>query len=88
MLQEILIQNLDVVFVGTTVAETSDELGFYYLQPKNRLWEMLEFANITPTLIISPSDRKALVDAKRTSLLNDVYKQFVKFLAAWTKNAS
>lgn len=76
MLPEILIQNLRVVFVGLAVAETSDELGFYYLGTKNRFWEMLEFAGISPTLIVSPSDRKALVDAKHTGVLNDVYKQF------------
>jgi G:T/U-mismatch repair DNA glycosylase len=76
MLPEILIQNLHVVFVGTTVAETSDELGFYYLGTKNRFWDLLEYAHITPTLIISQSDRKALVDAKHTGVLNDLYKQF------------
>ncbi|MBI5020975.1 MAG: hypothetical protein HZB59_06020 [Ignavibacteriales bacterium] len=76
MLKEILIQNLRVVFVGTTVAEISDELGFYYLTPKNRFWEMLEYANITSTIVISQSDRKALADAKNTGVLNDLYKQF------------
>ena len=76
MLKEILIQNLRVVFVGTTVAETSDELGFYYLGTKNRFWEMLEYAGISPAAVVSPSDRKALVDAKHTGVLNDVYKQF------------
>jgi len=76
MLKEILIQKLRVVFVGTTVAEISDELGFYYLTPKNRFWEMLEYANITPALVISPSDRKALVGAKQTGILDDLYKQF------------
>ncbi len=76
MLKEILIQNLRVVFVGTSVAETSDELGFYYLGTKNRFWEMLEYAGISPTSVVSPSDRKALVDAKHTGVLNDVYKQF------------
>ena len=76
MLKEILIQKLRVVFVGTTVAEISDELGFYYLTPKNRFWEMLEYANITPTIVISQSDRKALVGAKRTGILDDLYKQF------------
>src|SRR5437867_4216909 len=73
---EILAQNLRVVFVGTAVAEISDELGFYYLAPKNRFWEMLEYAAITPALIVSPSDRKALVDAKHTGVLDDRYKQF------------
>ncbi|HEV8538944.1 MAG TPA: uracil-DNA glycosylase family protein [Bacteroidota bacterium] len=76
MLPEILIQNLRVVFVGTAVAETSNELGFYHLGAKNRFWEMLEFARISPTLVVSPSDRKALVDAKHTGVLNDVYKKF------------
>ncbi|MBI5476223.1 MAG: hypothetical protein HY964_05735 [Ignavibacteriales bacterium] len=37
---------------------------------------MLEYANITPTIVISQSDRKALADAKHTGVLNDLYKQF------------
>jgi G:T/U-mismatch repair DNA glycosylase len=76
MLPEILIQNLRVVFVGTTVAEASDELGFYYLGPRNRFWDMLEYSRITPTIVISKADRKALVDAQHTGVLNDIYKQF------------
>ena len=76
MLNEILIQNLRVLFVGTSVAEISDELGFYYLTPKNRFWEMLEYAKITPTIVISERDRKALVGAKQTGILDDLYKQF------------
>jgi double-stranded uracil-DNA glycosylase len=76
MLPEILIQNLRVVFVGTTVPEISDDLGFYYLSPKNRFWEMLDYARITPTVIVSQSDRKALADAKHTGVLDDRYKQF------------
>lgn len=76
MLPEILLQNLNVVFVGTAVTETSDELGFYYLGTKNRFWDMLAYSGISPTLIISESDRKALVDAKHTGVLTDVYKQF------------
>ncbi|MDI6766698.1 MAG: uracil-DNA glycosylase family protein [Bacteroidota bacterium] len=76
MLKEILIQNLRVVFVGATVAETSDELGFYYIGKNNRFWEMLEYANITPKMVISQSDRNALVGAKQTGVLDDLYKQF------------
>ncbi len=76
MLREILVQNLNVVFVGTAVTETCDELGFYFLGPKNRFWDLLEYAGISPTSIVSPSDRKALVDAKHTGVLNDLYKQF------------
>jgi len=76
MLKEILNQNLRVVFVGTAIAETSDELGFYYLGPNNRFWSLLEYGGITPTSVVSPSDRKALVGAKQTGILDDLYKQF------------
>jgi G:T/U-mismatch repair DNA glycosylase len=76
MLKEILMQNLRVLFVGTNVTETSDELGFYYLGTKNKFWEMLEYSRIAPTFIITQSDRKALVDAKHSGVLTDVYKQF------------
>jgi len=76
MLPEILVQNLHVVFVGTTVSEIADELGMYYVGPKNMFWQMLEFSRLTPTLVVSESDRKALADAKHSGVLNDVYKQF------------
>jgi G:T/U-mismatch repair DNA glycosylase len=76
MLAEILISNLNVVFVGTTVSEVSDELGFYYLGPRNRFWEMLEYSGIVPGMVISASDRKVLADAKHTGVLTDMYKQF------------
>ncbi|HMD13769.1 MAG TPA: uracil-DNA glycosylase family protein [Bacteroidota bacterium] len=76
MLPEILVQNLRIVFVGTAVAEISDELGMYYVNPKNLFWQMLEYSRITPTLVVSDSDRKALADAKQSGVLNDVYKQF------------
>jgi G:T/U-mismatch repair DNA glycosylase len=76
MLKEILVQNLHIVFVGMVTPEISDELGFYYLTPKNRFWEMLEYANLTSPIVISQSDRKALEDAKHTGVLNDLYKQF------------
>src|SRR5438093_4934 len=76
MLPEILAQNLNILFVGTSISQTSDELGFYYLTPKNRFWEMLEYAALTPSLIISASDRKALVDAQHTGVLDQLYKQF------------
>jgi len=76
MLAEILIQNLSVVFVGSAISETSDELGFYYLGPNNSFWELLEFARITPTHVLPPSERKVLVNAKKDGVLNDMYKQF------------
>lgn len=75
MLPEILMQNLRVVFVGTTISETSDELGFYYLGPNNRFWFLLEYAGITPTSVVSPSERKVLFDAKKDRVLNEMYKK-------------
>jgi G:T/U-mismatch repair DNA glycosylase len=75
MLPEIWAQNLNVVFVGTTVAETSDQLGFYYLGPNNRFWFLLEYAGITPSSLVSPSERKVLVNAQKDGVLNDTYKQ-------------
>lgn len=75
MLPEILAQNLKVVFVGTAIAETSDELGFYYLGPNSRFWFLLEYAGIIPTSLISSSERKVLVNAKKDGVLNDIYKQ-------------
>lgn len=75
MLPEILVQNLSVVFVGTTISETSDELGFYYLGPNNRFWPLLEYAGITPTSVVSPSERKILVNAKKDGVLNEMYKK-------------
>ena len=76
MLPEIFVRNLSIVFVGTTVAEISDELGFYYLGPNNRFWSMLEYAGITHTPLVSPSERKVLVNAKKDGVLTDIYKQF------------
>ena len=76
MLPEILVQNLHVVFVGTSVSEIADELGMYYVSPKNLFWQMLEYSRLTPTMVVSESDRKALSDAKHSGVLNDVYKQF------------
>lgn len=76
MLPEILTQNLRVVFVGTTVSETSDELGFYYLGPNNQFWSLLEYASITPTVVVSAPERKILINAKKDGVLNEIYKKF------------
>lgn len=76
MLPEIWAQNLSVMFVGTAVAETSDQLGFYHLGPNNRFWFLLEYAGITPASLVSPSDRKVLVSAQKDGVLNDTYKLF------------
>lgn len=76
MLPEIWEPNLSVMIVGTAIAETSDQLGFYYVGPNNRLWFLLEYAGLTPASIVSASDRKALVSAHKDGVLNDTYKLF------------
>ena len=75
MLPEIWAQNLTVVFVGTTVTELSDQLGFYHLGANDRFWYLLEYAGIMPTSLVSPSERKVLVNAQKDGVLNDTYKQ-------------
>jgi G:T/U-mismatch repair DNA glycosylase len=75
MLSEILTQNMNILFVGSTISEMSDELGFYYLGPNNTFWDLLEFARITPVSLVSSSERKVLMNAKKDGVLNDIYKQ-------------
>jgi G:T/U-mismatch repair DNA glycosylase len=71
MLREIWEPDLPVVFVGTAVEELSDALGFYHLHPRNRFWALLEICGITPTRIITPSERKALADGHARGNLSD-----------------
>jgi G:T/U-mismatch repair DNA glycosylase len=75
MLPEILTRNLRVLFVGTTVSEASNDLGFYYLGPNNRFWGLLEYAGITPEPVVTPQERKILMDTLKTHALNDMYKK-------------
>ena len=75
MLPEILTRKLRLLFVGTTVSETSNELGFYYLGPNNRFWGLLEYAGITPTSVVTPQERKILVDTLKTHALTEMYKK-------------
>ena len=71
MLREIWEPDLPVVFVGTAVDELSDTLGFYHLHPRDRFWELLEMGGITPTRIITPSERKALAEGHARGNLSD-----------------
>ena len=71
MLREIWEPGLPVVFVGTAVDELSDTLGFYHLHPRDRFWELLEMGGITPTRIITPSERKALAEGHARGNLSD-----------------
>ena len=79
MLREIWEPDLPVVFVGTAVDELSDTLGFYHLHPRNRFWELLEIGGMTPTRIITPSERKALAEGHaRGSLSDPVRSMFIQ----------
>lgn len=71
MLPEIWEPGLKVVFVGTAVAEPSDTLGFYYLHPRDRFWELLALGGITPIQIITQQERKALTDGHARGNLSD-----------------
>jgi len=71
MLPEIWTPNLTVVFVGTVAAELSDTLGFYYLHPRNRFWELLVVGGITPKQIIPSQERRALADGHKNGSLSD-----------------
>ena len=75
MLPEILERNLSIVFVGTTISEVSDELGFYYLGPNNRFWSLLAYAGLTPTSLVTPSERNVMVDASKEGVLSDMYRK-------------
>lgn len=71
MLPEIWEPDVTVLFVGTAIDELSDRLGFYYLNPRNRFWELLETGGITPERIITASERKALTEGHARGNLSD-----------------
>jgi G:T/U-mismatch repair DNA glycosylase len=68
-------QNLHVLFVGPSVSKISDELGFYYLGTKNQFWTLLEYAGITQDVVVTPAERKLLLDAQKDGVLSDMYKK-------------
>jgi G:T/U-mismatch repair DNA glycosylase len=71
MLNEIWQPDLTVVFVGTVVDEVSDSIGFHYLHPRNRFWELLEIGGITPQRMITSSERKALAEGHARGNVSD-----------------
>ncbi|MCC6398130.1 MAG: hypothetical protein IT282_14045 [Bacteroidetes bacterium] len=71
MLNEILQSEMTVVFVGAVVDEVSDGIGFYYLHPRNRFWELLEIGGITPQRIITSAERKALAEGHAKGNVSD-----------------
>ena len=71
MLPEIWEPRMKVVFVGTVVSELSDTLGFYHLHKRDRFWELIEMATITPKRFLTPQEGKALADGHRDGSLSD-----------------
>ena len=71
MLTEIWLPDLTVVFVGTAVDEVSDGIGFHYLHPRNRFWELLDIGGITPQRMFTSSERKALAEGHARGNLSD-----------------
>ena len=59
------------VFVSPAVLELSETLGFSHLHPRDRFWELLETAGITPRRIITAQERKALADGHTEGSLSD-----------------
>jgi G:T/U-mismatch repair DNA glycosylase len=71
MLQEILGSNLKVVFVGTALAHFAEDIGFYYMHPKDRFWELLEYAGIIDARTFPKKELKALRDTHAAGRLNE-----------------
>ena len=60
MLPDILSPNLDVVFVGTSVATASAAQGHYYSGPGNQFWRLLSEAGLVANRRLRPADDHAL----------------------------
>jgi G:T/U-mismatch repair DNA glycosylase len=75
MLPEILNRNMRVLFVGTAVSKVSDELGFYHLGPNSKFWWLLEYAGLTKGSLVTPQERKLMLDTFKTNALNDTYRR-------------
>lgn len=63
--------DMKALFVGVAADETSDKLGFYHLDPKDRFWELIELGGITPKRVISASERKALAEGHQQGSVAD-----------------
>ena len=62
MIPSIWPNDLTVLFVGTVVSDLSDTIGFYHINTKDRLWELLENSDITPNRVIKKDECKAMID--------------------------
>ena len=71
MINEIWEPDMTAVFVSPAVLELSETLGFSHLHPRDRFWELLETAEITPKRVITSQERKALADGHAEGSLSD-----------------
>lgn len=75
MLPEILEKELELLLVGTAIPKISVDLGFYYLAPNDRLWYLLEYAELTSPAVVTPAECKVLTEAKRAFVLDEMYQK-------------
>ncbi len=73
MLPEIVKKDLDLLIVGTAIPKISQDLGFYYLAQNDRLWYLLEYAELTSPAVLTPTEIKVLMEAKKAFVLDEMY---------------
>lgn len=76
MIPEIWNPDITIVFVGTAPTEPSNTIGFPHLHPKDRFWELLAMADITPQVIITAKERKALTEGHAQGSVADPVRTF------------
>lgn len=62
-LQDHLLENLDIVFIGFNPGIRTAETGFYYANPNNRFWRILYETGLTPRKY-DPSESAKLLELK------------------------
>ena len=62
MLPDYLRSDLDVVFVGTSVATASAARGHYYSGPGNKFWELLWQADLTGERLLVPEQDSRVLE--------------------------
>lgn len=62
MLPDYLRENLDAVFVGTSVATASASRGHYYSGPGNKFWHLLWDAGLTGDRLLIPEQDSMLLE--------------------------
>lgn len=74
MLEDVIVNNLDVVFCGTAKGKTSYEKGYYYAGSGNKFYRVLYEAEFTPEKL-KPSDCYS-VNSYRIGLTDLVHSEY------------